>query len=40
MTVALKKYDKMELTYVGYLKKMQHKRNSDDHCRYVANRDM
>src|SRR5437763_16802763 len=31
-----KKYDKMELTYVGYLKTMQRKRNPDDHCRYVS----
>ncbi|CAG8745256.1 7838_t:CDS:2 [Gigaspora margarita] len=26
----------MELTYVGYLKIMRHKRDLDDHCRYVA----
>ena len=31
-----KKYDKMGLTYVGYLKTMQRKRDPDDHCRYVA----
>ena len=32
----MKKYDKMELTYVGYLKTMQCKRDPDDHCRYVV----
>ena len=26
----------MGLTYVGYLKTMRHKRDPDDHCRYVA----
>ena len=31
-----KKYDKMGLTYVGYLKTMRRKRDPDDHCRYVA----
>ncbi|CAG8624331.1 25542_t:CDS:1, partial [Gigaspora rosea] len=31
-----KKYDKMGLTYVDYLKIMQRKRDPDDHCRYVA----
>src|SRR6266542_1592409 len=31
-----KKYDKMGLTYVGYLKTMRCKRDPDDHCRYVA----
>ncbi|CAG8698074.1 20494_t:CDS:2, partial [Gigaspora rosea] len=31
-----KKYDKMGLTYVGYLKIMQCKRDPNDHCRYVA----
>ncbi|CAB4426470.1 unnamed protein product [Rhizophagus irregularis] len=32
----MKKYDKMGLSYVGYLKTMQRKRDPDDHCRYVA----
>ncbi len=32
----MKKYDKMELTYVGYLKTIWRKRDPDDHCRYVA----
>src|SRR6266542_216099 len=32
----MKKYDKMRLTYVGYLKTMRRKRDPDDHCRYVA----
>ena len=32
----MKKNDKMELTYVGYLKTIWCKRNSDDHCRYIA----
>uniref|UniRef100_U9T858 Uncharacterized protein n=1 Tax=Rhizophagus irregularis (strain DAOM 181602 / DAOM 197198 / MUCL 43194) TaxID=747089 RepID=U9T858_RHIID len=31
-----KKYDKMGLSYVGYLKTMQRKRDPDDHCRYIA----
>ena len=31
-----KKYDKMGLTYVGYLKTMRRKRDPNDHCRYVA----
>ena len=31
-----KKYDKMGLTYVSYLKTMQRKSDPDDHCRYVA----
>jgi hypothetical protein len=31
-----KKYDKMGLTYVGYLKTLQRKRDPDDHCKYVA----
>ena len=31
-----KKYDKMGLTYVGYLKTMRRKRDPDEHCRYVA----
>jgi len=31
-----KKYDKMGLTYVGYLKTMRRKRDPDDHCKYVA----
>ncbi|CAB4413386.1 unnamed protein product [Rhizophagus irregularis] len=31
-----KKYDKMGLLYVGYLKTMQRKRDPDDHCKYVA----
>ena len=30
-----KKYDKMGLTYVGYLKTMRRKRDPDDHCKYV-----
>ncbi len=32
----MKKYDKMGLIYVGYLKIMRRKRDPDDHCRYVA----
>ena len=32
----MKKYDKMGLTYVGYLKTLQRKRDPDDHCKYVA----
>ncbi|CAG8623731.1 12170_t:CDS:1, partial [Funneliformis caledonium] len=32
----MKKYDKMGLTYVSNLKTMQCKRDSDDHCRYIA----
>ncbi|CAG8754786.1 uncharacterized protein OCT59_029913 [Rhizophagus irregularis] len=31
-----KKYDKMGLSYVGYLKIMQRKKDPDDHCKYVA----
>ncbi|CAG8732765.1 uncharacterized protein OCT59_013840 [Rhizophagus irregularis] len=31
-----KKYDKMGLSYIGYLKTMQRKRDPDDHYRYVA----
>ncbi|CAI2200424.1 5418_t:CDS:2 [Funneliformis geosporum] len=31
-----KKYDKMGLTYVGYLKTMRRKRDTNDYCRYVA----
>jgi hypothetical protein len=31
-----KKYDKMGLTYIGYLKIMWYKRDPDEHCRYVA----
>ncbi|RGB32289.1 hypothetical protein C1646_763046 [Rhizophagus diaphanus] len=33
---SMKKYDKIGLTYVGYLKTMQRKRDPDDHCTYVA----
>jgi len=32
----MKKYGKIGLTYVGYLKTIWRKRNSDDHCRYIA----
>ncbi|CAG8762993.1 13484_t:CDS:1, partial [Funneliformis caledonium] len=32
----MKKYDKMGLTYVGYLKTIKRKRDPDDHCRYVT----
>jgi hypothetical protein len=31
-----KKYDKMGLKYVDYLKIMRRKRDPDEHCRYVA----
>ncbi len=32
----MKKYDKIGLIYVGYLKTMWYKRNPDDHCKYVV----
>ncbi len=31
-----KKYNKMGLIYMGYLKTMWRKRDPDDHCKYVA----
>ena len=31
-----KKYDKMGAMYVNYLKTLKHKRDQDDHVRYVA----
>src|SRR2546421_4132308 len=31
-----KKYDKMGLIYVGYLKTMRRKRDPDEHCKYIA----
>ena len=35
-SLGTKKYDKMGLIYIGYLKILQRKRDSDDHCKYVA----
>ncbi len=32
----IKKYDKIGLTYVDYLKTMRRKRDPDDHYRYVS----
>ncbi|CAG8740692.1 32144_t:CDS:1, partial [Racocetra persica] len=31
-----KKYDKLEASYVNYLKTLQQKRDPEDHVRYVA----
>ncbi len=32
----IKQDDKMKVIYIGYLKILQHKRDPDDYCKYVA----